>query len=86
MGAERAQPMKLSTEESAIVVKLKCQGCLLDPAISTAISLAMRYGGAVLFIPRDEGDCYQPAHFRKIANELERWGLELLPLDYHVLS
>lgn len=86
MGPSRARLMRLSTEESAIVVKLKSQGCLLDPGISTAISLAMRYGGAVLFIPRDEGDCYQPAHFRKIANELERWGLELLPLDYHVLS
>jgi hypothetical protein len=78
--------MRLSTEESAIVVKLKCQGCLLDPGISTPISLAMRFNGAVLFIPRDGGDCYQPAHFRKIANELERWGLELLPLDYHALS
>lgn len=77
--------MSLSTEESVIVARLKCQGCSLEAATSTAISLAMRYRGAVLFIPRDEGDCYQPAHFLKIANELERWGLELLPLDYHLV-
>lgn len=76
--------MRLSAEESVIVARLKSQGCSLDAATSTAISLAMRCGGAVFFIPRDEGDCYQPAHFRKIANEAERWGLELLPLDYHL--
>jgi hypothetical protein len=76
--------MKLSAEESVIAARLKFQGCSLEPATSTAISLAIRCGGAVFFIPRDEGDCYQPAHFRKIANEVERWGLELLPLDYHL--
>jgi hypothetical protein len=48
--------------------------------------LALRYGAKLFFIPRDEGDCYQPAHFRKIANEVERWGLELLPLDYHLVG
>jgi hypothetical protein len=77
--------MRLSTEEGVIVARLKSQGCSLDAGTSTAISLAMRYGGAVFFIPRDERDCYQPAHFRKIANEVERWGLELLPLDYHLV-
>jgi hypothetical protein len=77
--------MRLSTEESVIVARLASQGCSLDAKTSTAISMAMRYGGAVFFIPRDEGDCYQPAHFRKIANEVERWGLELLPLDYHLV-
>jgi hypothetical protein len=76
--------MRLSAEESVIVARLKSQGCSLDAGTSTAISLAMRYGGALFFIPRDEGDCYQPAHFRNIANEVERWGLELLPLDYHL--
>jgi hypothetical protein len=77
--------MRLSTEESVILAKLKSQGCSLDAGTSTAISLALRYGAKVFFIPRDEGDCYQPAHFRKIANEVERWGLELLPLDYHLV-
>ncbi|MFL6730942.1 MAG: hypothetical protein ACJ8EP_01195 [Sphingomicrobium sp.] len=78
--------MRLSVEESVIVARLRSQGCSLDAGVSTAISLAMRCGGAVFFIPRDEGDCYQPAHFRKIANEVERWGLELLPLDYHLVG
>jgi hypothetical protein len=82
---ETAHRMSLSTEESVIVARLTSQGCSLDAGTSTAISLARRYGGAVFFIPRDEGDCYQPAHFRKIANEVERWGLELLPLDYHLI-
>lgn len=81
-----AHRMSLSTEESVILAKLRSQGCSFDAAASSAISLALRYGGARLFfVPRDEGDCYRPAHFRKIANELERWGLELLPLDYHLV-
>jgi hypothetical protein len=78
--------MRLSTEECVIIARLESQGCSLDLKSSTANSLALRHGGAVFFIPRDGGDCYQPAHFQKIANELERWGLELLPLDYHLVS
>lgn len=78
--------MRLSTEESVIIARLKSQGCSLESGMSTEISLALRYGARLFFIPRDEGDCYQPAHFRKIADELERWGLELLPLDYHLLA
>lgn len=77
--------MNLSTEESVIVAKLGSQGCSFEAGLSTAFSLAIRYRSAVFFVPRDESDCYQPAHFRKIANELERWGLELLPLDYHLV-
>ena len=80
-----AHQMRLSTEESVILARLKSQGCSLDARASTAISLALRYGAKLFFIPRDEGDCYQPAHFRKIANEVERWGLDLLPLDYHLV-
>jgi hypothetical protein len=76
----------LSTEESVIVARLNSQGCSLDTELSTAISLAMRYKALVFFVPRDEGDCYQPAHFEKIANEVERWGLDLLPLDYHLVA
>ena len=77
--------MRLSTEESVILARLKSQGCSLDAGTSTAMSLALRHCAKLFFIPRDEGDCYQPAHFRKIANEVERWGLELLPLDYHLV-
>ena len=78
--------MKLSIEESVIVAKLASQGCSLDSSVSTEISIAIRYRGRVFFVPRDEGDCYQPAHFHKIWNEVERWGLELLPLDYHICA
>ena len=62
------------------------QGCSLDIGRSTQISIAIQYRGRVFFVPRDEGDCYRPAHFEKIANEVERWGLELLPLDYHICA
>jgi hypothetical protein len=78
--------VKLSIEESVILAKLTSQGCSLDTSVSTEISIAIRYGRRLFFVPRDEGDCYQPAHFQKIANEVERWGLELLPLDYHICA
>jgi len=78
--------VKLSFEESVILAKLASQGGLLDTSVSTEISVAIRYEGRVFFVPRDGGDCYQPAHFQKIANEVERWGLELLPLDYHICA
>jgi hypothetical protein len=76
----------LSNEEAAIVRRLQAQGCSVDEALSNAISLAMRLHGALFFVPRDSGDCYRPTHFRKIADEVERWGLELLPLDYQLGS
>ena len=75
---------QLSTEECVIVAKLTSQSCSLDVGVSTENSIAIRYKGLIFFVPRDEGDCYQPAHFQKVANEVERWGLELLPLDFHI--
>jgi hypothetical protein len=78
--------MTLSIEESVIVAKLTSQGCSLDAELSTGISIAIRFQGSVFFVPRDEGDCYQPAHFLNIANEVAEWGLELLPLDYYAAS
>jgi hypothetical protein len=47
--------MRLTTDESVILAKLKSQGCSLDAALSTPLSLAIRYKGVVFFIPRDEG-------------------------------
>jgi hypothetical protein len=75
--------MKLTTDESVIVAKLKSQGCEVDPERSTDLSLAIRYQKIVLYIPRDEGDGYHPAHYARISDEVERFGLELLPLDYY---
>lgn len=73
--------MTLTADESVVVAKLKSQGCSVDAACSTALSIAMGFRGSVFFIPKDDGHGFLAEHYLTIGNEVERWGLELLPLD-----
>lgn len=68
--------------ERAIIAKLRTQGCILDEAGCSPVSLAFSFQGIhTFFIPRPPDDGYSVEHLEYIERVFEYLQLELHPLD-----
>lgn len=69
----------MTEDEELIVAKLEWQGCVLET--TSPLSMGFRYKDRRLWLSREGPDGYTGHDWSEMVNELERWDLELLPLD-----